>query len=92
MEPCCQREPVKGRLLRITAWLLPAATWALLPKCPMCLAVWLTAVTGIGCSASDSLWLRWSLLLFALPWMAMQWRSHRRKNKRVLGRGSVIRF
>jgi hypothetical protein len=35
-----------------------------LPKCPLCLAVWLTAVTGVGFSAADASWARWILVPF----------------------------
>ena len=36
---------------RSAACLLPALVWTL-PKCPLCLALWLTAVTGLGISAT----------------------------------------
>ncbi len=38
------------RCRRVTC-LLPALVWAL-PKCPLCLALWLTALTGFGISAT----------------------------------------
>jgi hypothetical protein len=34
-----------------------------LPKCPLCLAAWLTFATGIGFSAAGAVWLRGGALL-----------------------------
>ncbi len=40
----------KGRCVmsRVTASILPAAVLAFLPKCPLCLAAWLTVATGVS--------------------------------------------
>jgi hypothetical protein len=43
--------------------ILPAAALVLLPKCPMCLAVWLTAATGVGISATAAAWARGLLVV-----------------------------
>jgi hypothetical protein len=32
-------------------WIIPGVMLALLPKCPLCLATWLSLVLGIGISA-----------------------------------------
>ena len=52
------------RLSALTASILPGAALILLPKCPLCLAVWLTAVTGLGFSAAGAAWVSWILVLF----------------------------
>ena len=44
------------------AAMLPAAGFALLPKCPLCLAIWLTATTGVGVSAEAAQSLTWSAI------------------------------
>jgi len=46
------------RLSGTVASILPGAVLVLLPKCPLCLAVWLTAVTGIGVPAVAAAHLR----------------------------------
>jgi hypothetical protein len=48
---------------RILAWLLPSAGLALVPKCPACLAAYVTLWTGLGLTYSEAAWLRWGLLL-----------------------------
>ena len=51
----CRRAP---RLCRAAASILPGTLLVLLPKCPMCLAAWLTVVTGVGFSAEHAAWVR----------------------------------
>jgi hypothetical protein len=71
MERCCAGGPVWRRLVRrfsvAAGSILPGAALVLLPKCPMCLAVWLTAATGIGISEAGAVWGRGALVVF---WMA----------------------
>jgi hypothetical protein len=47
---CCTGEgpwrPLARRLSGAAACMLPGAVLVLLPKCPLCLAAWLTVVTG----------------------------------------------
>ena len=43
--------------------ILPGVALILLPKCPMCLAVWLTVATGVGVSATAAAWARGALVV-----------------------------
>ena len=45
------------RLSKATASILPAALLMLMPKCPLCLAAWLTVATGVSFSATGAAWL-----------------------------------
>jgi hypothetical protein len=79
MGPCCTARPAPHRLLRrlfrVTASILPAAALALLPKCPLCLAAWLTVATGITFPAAAAAWLRLSIVLvWVVALAAVVWR------------------
>ncbi len=68
---CCVGSPASRRIARriskTAASILPAAALVLLPKCPMCIAAWLTAATGFGFAASSAAWVRGTLAVF---WIA----------------------
>ena len=68
---CCVAGPashrVARRLFRVTASILPAAVLIFLPKCPLCLAVWLTVATGVSFSTAGAAWVRGSIVLL---WVA----------------------
>jgi hypothetical protein len=55
------------RLSTAAASILPGALLVLLPKCPLCLAVWLTVVTGASFSAAGAAWASGILVVF---WVA----------------------
>ena len=60
-----------GRLARrlsgVIASIPPAAVLVLLPKCPLCLAAWLTVATGIGFSATGAAWVS---AMLVVSWVA----------------------
>jgi hypothetical protein len=69
MSACCvaagSRNP-RTRVRRIRemfAWVLPSAVLVSVPKCPACLAAYVTLWTGLGLSLSTATYLRWSLVL-----------------------------
>jgi hypothetical protein len=59
------------RLSQVTASILPAAVLVFLPKCPLCLAGWLTVATGIGFSAAGAAWLRGLVVVLWVAVMAL---------------------
>ena len=51
-------------IVRTTAgWLLPGVLMALIPKCPVCLAAYLSLLTGIGIQVSTAAYLRLALIV-----------------------------
>ena len=69
---CCTGSPparrIAGQISKLSASILPGAALVFLPKCPLCLAAWLTFATGISFSAADAVWLRGSVVLL---WVAV---------------------
>jgi hypothetical protein len=68
---CCTGGPAWCRLARWlskgAASVLPGALLIFLPKCPLCLAAWLTAVTGIGFTAAGA---EWAKGIAVVSWIA----------------------
>jgi hypothetical protein len=70
---CCQiktrdgdnpRQPASPlrRVRQFAGWIIPSATLALLPKCPLCVAAYLALATGIGLSLPTATYLRATLV------------------------------
>lgn len=59
---CC-----RGRLSTGAASILPGAALLLLPKCPLCLAAWMTVVTGASFPAASLALVRVAIMLL---WVA----------------------
>ena len=72
---CCSAQGVRRRLARrvskAAASILPGAVLILLPKCPLCLAAWLTVMTGVGFSAASAAWMRGMLVVFCVTAVAL---------------------
>jgi hypothetical protein len=72
MSTCCnaasdQKTSTGMRRAReVFAWALPSAVLALVPKCPVCLAAYVTLWTGLGLSLSTATYLRWVVLLLCV--------------------------
>ena len=73
MSACChaaggdRKTPTRVQRVRETlAWTLPSAALVLVPKCPACLAAYLTLWTGLGLSLFTATCLRWAMLFLCV--------------------------
>jgi len=56
---------------RTASSIFPGALLVLLPKCPLCLAAWLTVATGVGVSAAGAAWVRGTLVVLLVAAAAL---------------------
>lgn len=69
MSSCCQQNVAvsqRKRVATLAGWVVPATVLALVPKCPVCVAAYAAAFTGIGISISAATFLRTSMIVVAM--------------------------
>ena len=72
MSDCChaagdrKTRKVLRRARDVFAWLVPSVLLVLMPKCPVCLAAYVTLWTGLGLSLVTATWLRVGLLFLCV--------------------------
>jgi hypothetical protein len=66
--PACHCSLVKKRraVKHSAGWIIPGVMLALLPKCPLCLAAWLSLVLGIGITTAAATVLHVTLIILCL--------------------------
>jgi hypothetical protein len=67
----CSGSPTSARrYLNAGGWAVSAAILALLPKCPLCLAMYMAVGFGIGISLPTATYLRFALILLCVASLA----------------------
>ena len=64
MNACCvRRRGAEPKSRGVAAWLVPGGLLVLMPKCPVCLAGYVAAATGLGLSVPAASSLRLALIV-----------------------------
>lgn len=89
--PGCACGPVPRRPARAAASILSGLLLLILPKCPLCLAAWLTVATGLTISAATVTWMRTGILLLWTAAVAVfLWRRTSRARRSVRSRCAAV--
>ena len=63
----CPKIPTRLRRFReVFAWVVPSTILVLVPKCPVCLAAYVTLWTGLSLSLATATYLRWTMLFVCI--------------------------
>ncbi|MDB6004440.1 MAG: hypothetical protein JWR15_1427 [Prosthecobacter sp.] len=73
----CSREKKLRSVKNSAGWIIPGVMLALLPKCPLCLAAWLSLALGISMSSSTATLLHSLLITLCILIAACVLRQHR---------------
>jgi hypothetical protein len=60
--PAVARATWRRRVVSTVEWVLPAATLAVIPKCPACVAGYVLLFTGVGLTLPAATAVRWTLI------------------------------
>lgn len=68
--PAARGHPAKCHWLRTAgSVLLPGGLLLLMPKCPLCLAGYVAAISGLGLSFATASYLRTGLMILCAAWL-----------------------
>ena len=69
-QPCCHNAPRLAshvrRGVKFAGWIIPSATLVLLPKCPVCVAMYVALFSGVSISVASASNLRTALLILCI--------------------------
>jgi hypothetical protein len=69
-KPCCPNAPRFAshvrRGIEFAGWIIPSATFVLLPKCPVCVAMYVALFSGVSISVASASNLRTALLILCI--------------------------